>query len=194
MNRQTSPAPSYTSTNSSYKEAAKQKIASAYNYLPAAPWNNSYVHTELNRNPRPSTTASSSNSDGRGPPQPPPPPYRNLSSYPAAAVTRRNNAWQTYNDPGRLSGPEQSVARAYSTSAPDSSSNVFRSGANQSQLQVNKRLELWQQRWERAREYCREKGVVLRSWRVGGDVADECVRIVERATREETRQDENGRG
>jgi hypothetical protein len=61
---------------------------------------------------------------------------------------------------------------------------------------VNKRLELWTQRWARAQEYCRERGVVLRSWRVGGDVVGECVRLVERVNREaeeEERKTDKGR-
>ena len=49
---------------------------------------------------------------------------------------------------------------------------------------LSKKEELWVRRWERAKAIFEEKGVVLRSWRVGVDVADGCVRLVERALRD----------
>jgi phosphatidate phosphatase APP1 len=168
LNRQNSPAASIASaaTTSSYREAARQKLSSAYNALPAAPWNTGYVHTELSRGPSPNTGGG-----GRGIPGP-------------AAVGRGlSNSWQTYNDPGRLNGPEQSVAaRPYSTNA--GGGDTYRNGGQTQGQPINKRLELWAQRWVRAQEYCRERGVVLRSWRVGGDVVGECLRLVERANSE----------
>jgi hypothetical protein len=36
----------------------------------------------------------------------------------------------------------------------------------------------------RAEYILRDRGVVLRSWRVGGDVEDECYELVERVLRE----------
>ena len=44
----------------------------------------------------------------------------------------------------------------------------------------DKKLEIWRRRWERAEEVMRKRNVVLRSWRVGTDVMDECVRLVKR--------------
>jgi hypothetical protein len=43
---------------------------------------------------------------------------------------------------------------------------------------VNKREQLWRQRWARAEQILGEKGVILRSWRVGSDVAKEAERLV----------------
>ncbi|TKX20516.1 hypothetical protein C1H76_7326 [Elsinoe australis] len=43
---------------------------------------------------------------------------------------------------------------------------------------VNKREELWKRRWRRAKEIMDRQGVMLRTWRVGSDVMDECVAAV----------------
>jgi phosphatidate phosphatase APP1 len=42
------------------------------------------------------------------------------------------------------------------------------------------RVELWRKRWAGAEAALRREGVVLRSWRVGGDAAGECVALVRR--------------
>ena len=48
-------------------------------------------------------------------------------------------------------------------------------------------------RLERAKEILKEQGVLLRTWRIGEDVADECVRVVEKALREdETKKKKQG--
>ncbi|KAF1808896.1 hypothetical protein P152DRAFT_404627 [Eremomyces bilateralis CBS 781.70] len=53
--------------------------------------------------------------------------------------------------------------------------------------QGNKREQLWRVRWARAEQTLRERGggVVLRRWREGGDVVGECIKVVQRAAREE---------
>ncbi|KAF2154011.1 hypothetical protein K461DRAFT_292696 [Myriangium duriaei CBS 260.36] len=43
---------------------------------------------------------------------------------------------------------------------------------------VNKREELWKRRWLRAKEVMDRDGVMLRTWRVGSDVMDECIEAV----------------
>ena len=62
---------------------------------------------------------------------------------------------------------------------------------------LSKKEELWMRRWARAKEIFDEKGVVLRAWRVGEDVADEAVRLVERTkgetAKEKEREKETGR-
>jgi hypothetical protein len=50
---------------------------------------------------------------------------------------------------------------------------------------VNKRVDMWKSRWERAEGYCKHKGVVLKSWRVGSDVVEESKKLVEKAERED---------
>ena len=49
---------------------------------------------------------------------------------------------------------------------------------------INKKLELWKRRWVRAKEILDGKSVMLRSWKVGTDVMDDAVKLVERAKNE----------
>lgn len=44
---------------------------------------------------------------------------------------------------------------------------------------VNKKEELWKRRWARAKGLMEEHGVVLKSWRVGTDVMDDAVRLID---------------
>ncbi|KAL9606168.1 MAG: hypothetical protein Q9179_000682 [Wetmoreana sp. 5 TL-2023] len=159
----------------SYRSSVRSKVSSAYNALPS-------IYSSAQPQPSPSTnhsngprplpdrsitsttgsiTASSTSSS-----QPSPiAPRRNLSSYPAAAAhyatNRFSGGWSGYNNP----------------SSTDGSGEVR-----------NKKEELWLQRWERAKRIMEREGVVLRSWRVGGDVQAECVRLVEEAGREERKR------
>ena len=87
---------------------------------------------------------------------PPPPPRRGLSSYPAAAARWATGA--NYGDP-----------------AAGGDGGVNPPG------QYNKKEEMWKRRWARAEEIMRQRGVVLRKWRVGNDVMAECVKLVEKA-------------
>ena len=143
----------------SYRAAVRNKLASAYNALPS-----------LSSNPSPPSSQQKSptsdpSSTSRQPP--PIPPRRNISSYPAAAAqyatTRISNGWNGYNSDG-AGGSED---------------------GNSHDPALSKKEELWLRRWQRAKEIFDEKGVVLRSWRVGDDVADEAVRLVERAKKGE---------
>ena len=55
---------------------------------------------------------------------------------------------------------------------------------------VGKKEFLWNQRWARAKALLDKNGVTLRSWRVGSDVADVCVRLAEHALRDIEREHE----
>jgi len=55
----------------------------------------------------------------------------------------------------------------------------------------SKKEVLWRQRWGRAQQVMRKHGVVLRSWRVGGDVRAESERLVKEALEKDER---NGKG
>lgn len=60
---------------------------------------------------------------------------------------------------------------------------------------VSKKEFLWNQRWARAHSRLDPQGVTLRTWRVGSDVADVCVRLVEHALRDiEKEKQEQGSG
>lgn len=166
---------SYSPERYSYRASLRNKASSVYNSLPSF-YPTDYTHQPPNNNntrPVPdrstttsttSTTSSSStstsipNNIGRRP-APPVPPRRNISSYPAAAAHYASN-----HIPGYTHSSEHS-----SSSDKDNGGAPIR----------NKKEELWAQRWERAKAIMDEKGVVLRSWRVGTDCLGVCVGLVE---------------
>lgn len=59
---------------------------------------------------------------------------------------------------------------------------------------LSKKENMWRQRWMRAEYILKDKGVVLRSWRVGKDVEEECCRLVEEAQTEYGNGNGNGSG
>ena len=151
-----------SSERQGYRAAARNKLASAYNALPA--WSPSSTSQLQQQAPPPrSTPADDLNHVQRLPPLVPP--RRNLSSYPAAAAhyatNRISGGWSGYNAEG---GSEH----ANGNTAPP----------------VSKKEEMWRRRWAKAKEVFDDKGVLLRSWRQGGDVMDEAVNLIERAERE----------
>ncbi|PPJ56402.1 hypothetical protein CBER1_00696 [Cercospora berteroae] len=56
---------------------------------------------------------------------------------------------------------------------------------------VSKKEFLWQQRWQRAKTVLERNGVTLRSWRIGADVADVCVKLIEQELRKIEREAKN---
>ncbi len=152
-----------------YRSTVRNKVASAYNSLPSP---TSYWYgTSQN-----SSSSGVQERPGRGmirtlstsktikPPPPLPPPRKPLTSYPAAAAQ-----YATHRISGGWSGAnEGSDEESEGSSTPP----------------VNKKLELWKRRWARAKEVLDSHGVMLRTWRVGTDVMDDAVRLVERAKSE----------
>jgi len=57
---------------------------------------------------------------------------------------------------------------------------------------VSRKEQLWNQRWARAKGILERQGVTLRTWRVGSDVADVCVRLVEGEMRRVEREEKGG--
>lgn len=99
------------------------------------------------------------NSNGERNPRPIPPRPSTLS-YPAAAAQYASNrlSWSSTNDAQEVSGG----------SAPS----------------YNRKEEIWRRRWARAEDELRHLGVVLKSWRVGTDVMNDTVHLVEKALRD----------
>ncbi|KAF2404934.1 actin patch protein 1 [Trichodelitschia bisporula] len=195
-----------TSSQQSYTSTARKGISAVYNHLPAAPslWSSAQANPGADR--------AASISDERPPPPPPrpstatkPPPQtaatphaddepapalpsrrNNLVAYPAAAAqfaqSRVTNAWNAYY------GGEAQV-RGYASSG---------SGSTPGTEGVNKREQMWRARWATAERVMRDRGVVLKGWRVGTDLAAESVELVRRAEEEarkerEEREREQGR-
>ena len=171
-----------------YRAAARQKLSSAYNSLPSA---SAYLYgsdsshdehnplsvTNFSKSTSPSTpyrsptNHSKPSSVAEDPPAAPIPPRKPITSYPAAAAqyasSLYNSATATSTDSlGNNGGYGAGTAAATSSTA------------------VNKKEEVWKRRWARAKEILDAKGVMLRSWRVGSDVAEDAVTLVEEAGRE----------
>ncbi|KAK3111914.1 hypothetical protein LTR53_012368 [Teratosphaeriaceae sp. CCFEE 6253] len=90
---------------------------------------------------------------------PPLPTRRNVSSYPCSTSSRQNS--------NRLSG-----------NWDDESGNSSMPGSP-GEAGMSKKEYLWVQRLAKARRELEPRGVTLRTWRVGQDVADVCVRLAE---------------
>ncbi len=151
-------------TDEGYIAAARRQMNNAYEALPAI------------RAQSPTRTLTSSSDSGSlsAERNPPLPARRNISSYPAAAARWATGA-DTYNLPGGGTGQ---------LGAPS---------ASQDGAPYDKKLEIWRRRWARAEEIMHKRKVVLRSWRVGGDVADECIRLVKQELERQERERERER-
>ena len=147
-----------------YRSAVKSKVASAYNALPSATsyWNGtpqdvdagSLSHSPSNRVGATDTKpGAGAGSTSRQ--APPVPPRRSLSSYPAAAAQYASN-------------------RIWNGASGDGS-------ANGSASLGDKREELWKRRLARAQELLEGRGVLLKIWRKGDDVAKDAMLLVERS-------------
>ncbi|MCJ1456337.1 hypothetical protein MMC28_006698 [Mycoblastus sanguinarius] len=147
----------------SYRLAVRNKVASAYNALPSL-----YSTSPYSNSPPP--TSDPSKPSSRAPP--PIPPRRNISSYPAAAANYASN---------RLSG-------GWSGASANNDGNGSSDDAYGPDPTLSKKEEMWMRRWARAKEIFEDKGVVLKSWRIGDDVADEAVRLVRRAIERERKR------
>ena len=114
--------------------------------------------------PRPMSTSSTRSMDDlraetrsrKTAPPPPPPPRRNASSYSFAGSSRKAA--------NRHSGGGWDPDHNSPLGSPDEMSTKER---------------LWRQRWARAQSLLEPKGVTLRTWRVGSDVADIAVKLAE---------------
>lgn len=153
----------------SYRSAVRNKVASAYNALPSLYSTSPYAQQPPTSDP-PKPQSSTR-------PPPPVPPRRNITSYPAAAAhyatNRLSGGWSGYSNDGSSGGGGSSDE------------------ANGNEQVLSKKEEMWMRRWARAKEIFEDKGVALRAWRVGEDVADEAVRLVEGARREMERGNGN---
>ena len=193
----TSPPNSRSSSidRQSYRAAVRNRVASAYNSLPSFYASNLPISQGPTSNPSRTGPTSSPLSTAKDKQPPPIPPRRNLSSYPAAAATRLSSSWSnaTSNANGTTnangSNSTSSGSNSGTTPSPEDSSSpsgysLTHSASDPASI-PSKKEEMWIRRWTRAKEIFEEKGVVLRSWRIGEDVADEAVRLVERALKDD---------
>lgn len=185
------PKPSIQSQQS-YAGMARDKLYSVYNNLPSA---SSYLHSDNTNSNSQTTTLSEDKSNTKKTPPPPPPPRRGITAYPVAAAgyvgTKANAAWQHAPPiPHSSTRPNASVTQPFSTSATqqlpqrtNTGSTLGANGYGEAGRVVDKREQLWRQRWARAEQVLGEQGVMLKSWRVGSDI----VKVTERLIRENTK-------
>lgn len=143
-----------------YRASVRNKVANAYNSLPA--WS-SYNERQSQGLPPRSTPADDINRTQKLPP--PIPPRRGLSSYPAAAAHYATN---------RLSGGWSG------NSAEDTIEDANGNTVPRSVPQLSKKEEIWNHRWDYAKKKLEEKGVMLRSWRKGEDAMEEAMKLIEK--------------
>lgn len=140
------------------------------------------------------------------PPRPPKPRRLRSNSIPSSSVTEENLIdlgqvervdsltslydGREYGSPSPLQSQVSVPSRRNSNSSlyasrvyqnavnPDMNASTL-SLDNDSQLPkpLDKKAELWKKRWEYADEVLAEQGVLLRSWRVGKDVHEECLAL-----------------
>lgn len=104
----------------------------------------------------------SSSSTVKPHPPPPPPRLRNVTSFTTTAARKATN---------RLSGGWDDASGGSLPGSPGEAG-------------MGRKEFLWNQRWARAKAILDRQGVTLRSWRIGADVADVCVKLAEQAFRE----------
>jgi phosphatidate phosphatase APP1 len=147
-----------------YAASALRQLTAAYNSLPSIRSSSPI---------RDSSLSSKSRNPSDPSPRvemtfPPLPPRRVLTSYSTAAVH-----WATSTASGAGAGDH---------------------GASGGGVPAqNKKEEMWGRRWARAEGIMKREGVVLKSWRVGTDVMDQCVAMVEGNFRE-LKHEEGGMG
>lgn len=178
------PKPSLQSQQS-YAGMARDKLYSAYNNLPSA---SAYLHSSNADTNTTSNTGDAANV--KKTPPPPPPPRRGITAYPAAAAgyvsTKASAAWQHAPPiPHPSTRPNASVTQPFSTSAAQQSprrtntgSTLGTNGYGEAGRVVDKREQLWRQRWARAEQVLKEQGIVLRSWRVGEDAVEAAEKLI----------------
>ena len=134
-----------------YAASARQKVSAAYNALPEV---RSYMPGRSTSSQRSQFDESPNNSSSE--PLPPPLPRRTTSSA-VNSITKRLS-WNS---------TDTSDDESY---RPNSNNNI----------PINKKLDMWKRRWQRAKNILDSQGVVLRGWRVGSDVCIEAVQLIEK--------------
>ncbi|KAJ8116055.1 hypothetical protein OPT61_g2435 [Boeremia exigua] len=191
--------PQYDRNNQSYAGMARDKLYSVYNSLPA------WSPEDQNSPDDASIRSGADSSSTRRTAPPPPPPRRNPAGAAASFVgNKASSAWQHAPAlPHRPQITSAQTAAPFSTTAQrerlnrtGTGSTLGLNGAGQGQTAdgqyINKREQLWRQRWARAEQILGEQGVMLRSWRVGTDAMADAERIIKDAAKEDRIGNKNG--
>ncbi|KAI1749252.1 hypothetical protein F4782DRAFT_514578 [Xylaria castorea] len=117
---------------------------------------------------------------------PPPPPRRRGTPSSIAGPSPRQMPSRRRTEDSDLDFDPPLLSSAVRTSSTNSSGTTTPSimGGSPNEGPVNKKLELWRRRLERAQDTLGQHGVPLYTWRRGEDVVAEAMGIVEEALRE----------
>jgi phosphatidate phosphatase APP1 len=191
------PKPSFSSSEQSqsdqtYAGMARDKLWSVYSSLPA-------MRSQDGSDLEPSEPQS-----GKRAPPPPPPRRRDGAAGAISYVgNKASSAWQHAPSVPYHSRPQVTSAQTsqpFSTSSPRQGLNRTSTGSTLGMNggggdgqgpYGNKREQMWRQRWAKAEEIMGERGVLLRSWRVGTDAVAEAEKVIkeaERRGRDETKR------
>ncbi|KAF2748988.1 hypothetical protein M011DRAFT_440397 [Sporormia fimetaria CBS 119925] len=180
-----------------YRGMAMSGLSSIYNHLPAI-----RSTCEASEDSSQASDSHTTTTTPKKQPPPPPPPRRGVIAYPVAAAsyvgTKAVSAWQ--NAPSSIpsvSLPRNVSVHPFSTTTAaqhqhqqqDGKDGVTGGTANPKEtdyedlarMGLSKREILWRQRWVRAEEILRSRGVVLRSWKVGSDAVGEAEILIREA-------------
>ncbi|KAL2003047.1 hypothetical protein VTN02DRAFT_5125 [Thermoascus thermophilus] len=138
--------------------------------------------------PRRTNTAVSTPAVNSTPPPPAPP---RKQPFPLGAASASSQYPSDYPKPSASTPTLGRTSTSSSTSDYDAVPSGVSTPVSEPPL-PNKREELWRRRWQRAKYILDQKGVVLGTWRVGGDVQDVCVWLVEEARKEMCLDQETG--
>ncbi|KAL1960430.1 hypothetical protein VTO42DRAFT_7729 [Malbranchea cinnamomea] len=178
--------------NDIYLASIRNRAADIYNSLPP-----SSEVCENRRSPRQlhdSLPLTSSSTRSKIPP-PAPPPRRSMNNSVPLGTSRSTPDFFRPSTSGGT--PHSSSSLQHNFPPPPTrlkplractppTSSVYSSNSNFEQLPtLSKREEAWNRRWTRAQEILSEHGVLLASWRVGSDVQDLCVTVIEQALADE---------
>jgi phosphatidate phosphatase APP1 len=195
------PLPQRRPTNDTYTEAVKNIAMDVYNNLPSTKGTlDSLSNLSLKHDTSSTQPDTSKPTSKRGVPPPVPPTRRRA----AATNTSTSDDRKAINNtpppapPPRLPSRQNTFSSITSTSTTRpttaNTNNITNSSAyydypEPSAPVLNKREELWNRRWERAQQILSDHGVLLGSWRVGSDVQDITVWLVENAMKKAQEKD-----
>lgn len=186
------PLPQRKPTTDTYTEAVKHIAMDVYNNLPSTKGAlDSLSNLSLRQDTSSTQSDMSKPVSKRGAPPPVPPTRRSAAAINTSSSDDRNSINNTPPPaPPRLPSRQNTFSSITSTvttrtttanNNTNMNSSAYYDYPEPSAPVLNKREELWKRRWERAQQILSDHGVLLGSWRIGSDVQDITVWLVENA-------------
>lgn len=196
------PLPQRNPTKDTYTDAVKNIAMDVYNNLPSTKGAlDSLSNLSLKHDTSSTQPDTSKFTSKRGTPPPVPPTRRSTVATSASTPDDRKNINNLSPAPPPLPSRPNALSSKTNTAparpASTNTNNTMNSSAYYDYPEptapvLNKREELWKRRWERAQQILSDQGVLLGSWRVGSDVQDITVWLVENAMKNKDSEREKG--